>query len=254
MTIEQIKSRLAELEADLIETPVQFHGPIKQEMRELQAQYVIHTSTVAVLTAKSKDKADHTYAKNLFREYLTRRDELLKHQDYAQRVTKATNGPSMTPVKPLATMGCGGGPLLCDHCSQAILLEGGRFDRVPADVAWKAVQDSGVPLVKQPWVSYISGGVVVEEIENGTLRIYHGHLGGSPNECSTKGKMTRDEAERKHVGNMPTDVPDKLLAFLSEKFPTYTEIARQNVMSDCINLLYSYNPGFGINKPDQHNS
>lgn len=56
----------------------------------------------------------------------------------------------------LATMGTGGNPLLYrDHCGKPIILEGGKFQGVYADAAWRRNPSNG-------WKSWISGGMVVE--------------------------------------------------------------------------------------------
>src|SRR5262245_58664166 len=110
---------------------------------------------------------DHTEARETYQDYLKKTEELEVQAAYADQVAQATAGHGQTPVRPLATMGTNGGPLLCDHCGKPIVLEGGPFHGVTADVAWK----------KNPvanWASWILGGMVVEIQTNGTLRIYHG--------------------------------------------------------------------------------
>src|SRR5687768_6309548 len=63
---------------------------------------------------------DHTEARSIYQAYLKKAAELRVHQDYAERVVRATAGPGQTPVRPLATMGTDGGPLLCDRCGKPI--------------------------------------------------------------------------------------------------------------------------------------
>src|SRR5262245_56040158 len=112
---------------------------------------------------KPVEVQDHTEARNIYQAYLKKNEVLEVHRAYADRVARATSGPGMTPVQPLATMGTNGGPLLCDHCGKPIKLEGGQYHGVAADVAWR----------KNPvenWTSWILGGLVVEIQTNGTLR------------------------------------------------------------------------------------
>src|SRR5204863_4357056 len=119
---------------------------------------------------------DHTEAREIYQAYLKKREELEAHRVYAEQVAEATAGHGQTPVRPLATMGTNGGPLLCDHCGKPIVLEGGSFHGITADVAWKQN-----PV--ENWVSWILGGMVVEIQTNGTLRIYHGYPGRGNNYC-----------------------------------------------------------------------
>src|SRR5207237_5126344 len=80
---------------------------------------------------------DHTEAREVYQAYLKKIEELEAHRAYAEQVAEATAGHGQTPVRPLATMGTNGGPLLCDHCGKPIVLEGGRFHGVAADAAWE---------------------------------------------------------------------------------------------------------------------
>jgi hypothetical protein len=191
---------------------------------------------------KAKPPKDHTEAKAIYAAYLKRLPELLKHQEYAMAVAKATDGPGMTPVKPLATMGCNGGPLLCDHCGKAIILESGPYYNVPADVAWAAN-----PKRDEKWVSYIKGGLIVAIVDHGLLRIYHGY-DGVPNHCYTlaKAKMAADEA-----AFVKDHSKFKLLYeyFEEEKFVDYERLA-----SEVFNLMFSFDPGYGVNRPCQPSS
>src|SRR5262249_13686548 len=107
---------------------------------------------------------DHTEAREIYQAYLKKIDELELHRAYAEQVANATAGRGQTPVRPLATLGTNGGPLLCDHCGKPIVLEGGRFHGVAADAAWERNPSDD-------WTSWILGGMVVEIRCNGTLRI-----------------------------------------------------------------------------------
>ena len=110
---------------------------------------------------------NHAAAKAMYQDYLARAVVLERHRAYASEVAAATGGTGQTPVHPLATMGKGGGPLLCDICRKPMILEGGSFNGVYADEAWRRSP-------KQGWLSWIAGGMVVRIETNGTLRIYHG--------------------------------------------------------------------------------
>src|SRR5262249_37726021 len=98
---------------------------------------------------------DHTEAREIYQAYLKKREELEAHQSYAERVVEATEGHGQTPVRPLATMGTNGGPLLCDHCGKPLVLEGGPFHGVAADAAWRQNPSDD-------WTSWILGGMLVE--------------------------------------------------------------------------------------------
>src|SRR5438477_12727377 len=114
----------------------------------------------------------HAAAKAMYQDYLARSAVLERNRRYAADVAKATSGSGQTPVEPLATMGKGGGPLLCDVCRKPMILEGGGYQGVHADEAWRRNPNKG-------WRSWISGGMVVRIETNGTLRIYHGYPGRS---------------------------------------------------------------------------
>src|SRR5204863_149597 len=122
------------------------------------------------------------------RAYLKKVEELKVYQAYADQVVRATGSPGQTPVRPLATMGTDGGPLLCDHCRKPIVLEGGTAHGQTADVAWaRSPRDN--------WKSWILGGMVVEIQTNGTLRIYHGYPGRNNRHCCNVARR-EDEAAR----------------------------------------------------------
>ncbi len=187
---------------------------------------------------------DHTEAREVYQAYLKKAEELEVHRAYAERVVKATGGPGQTPVRPLATMGTAGGPLLCDRCKKPIVLEGGQFHGVAADVAWaRNPSDS--------WKSWISGGMVVEIQTNGTLRIYHGYPGRNNKDCCNVASR-EDQKAQAEFG--PSKVPQKhgmMLAFLEDEFPDMTQKARRDLLNEILNTMFSYDPGIGINRPGQ---
>jgi hypothetical protein len=191
---------------------------------------------------KPPELPDHTAARAIYRAYLKKREVLDVHRAYAERVARATGGPGPTPVRPLATMGTDGGPLLCDHCGKPIVLEGGRFHGVAADVAWKQnpVAD---------WASWILGGLVVEIAVNGTLRIYHGYPGGHVKACCNVASRREEEAQAHFTSRRTPELVTLLLAFLEHEFPDRAERARVDLLNEILNTLYDYDPGVGVNRP-----
>jgi hypothetical protein len=203
----------------------------------------------AVAKPKPKPKAakpdkvqDHTEARELYQAYLKKIEELEIHQAYADRVVKATGGPGQTPVRPLATMGTNGGPLLCDHCGKPIVLEGGPFHGVNADVAWRKKSTEN-------WNSWILGGMVVEVQTNGTLRIYHGYPGRTNTHCCNIASREDTKARDKHVSQNSPEKQKLLLAFLEHEFPDMSSEKRLKLFSQIIDVMYSYDPGIGVNRP-----
>jgi hypothetical protein len=193
---------------------------------------------------KPEDVRDHTEAREIYQAYLKKIAELEVHRAYAERVARATAGPGQTPVRPLATMGTDGGPLLCDHCGKPIVLEGGRFHRVTADVAWK--QHSG-----ENWTSWILGGMVVEIQTNGTLRIYHGYPGQNNNHCCNVASREDKKARDKFEARNRSAKADMILAFLEDEFPDRTPKEHLDLLNKILDTLYSYDPGIGVNRPSK---
>jgi hypothetical protein len=229
--LRQINQLRAQLGMPLVDARLNPIGVVKETATESEA-------------ARSKTEAvqDHTEAREIYQAYLKKVEELELHRAYADQVSRATAGPGQTPVRPLATMGTNGGPLLCDHCKKPIVLEGGRFNGVNADVAW---QRNPVP----NWNSWILGGMVVEIQTNGTLRIYHGYPGRDIKQCCNVANRKDDEARTKFESS-PRPRKDKLiLAFLEHKFPDMTMDERMKLLSSIINTMFSYDPGIGVNRP-----
>lgn len=188
--------------------------------------------------------ADHAVARALYQEYLAKTAELERHRAYADRVARATGGPGMTPVRPLATLGTGGGPLLCDHCGKPIVLEGGEFHGVAADVAWaRRTADA--------WSSWILGGMVVEIVTNGTLRIYHGYPGRSAKHCCNAARQKDERAQAKFRSRKTPETFKILLPFLEDEFPGLAERERFSLLNEIVNTLFDYDPGVGINRPPE---
>ncbi len=187
---------------------------------------------------------DHTEARTIYQAYLKKIAELEVHRAYAERVVKATGGPGQTPVRPLATMGTDDGPLLCDHCGKPILLEGGRFHAVAADVAWKQNPVDN-------WRSWISGGMVVEIQINGTLRIYHGYPGQSNKHCCNVASRNEEKSQAQFKSGNSPEKFHMILAFLQHEFPDMTDKARCELLNEILNTIYEYDPGIGMNRPSQ---
>ncbi|VTU00294.1 unnamed protein product [Gemmataceae bacterium] len=186
---------------------------------------------------------DHSTARELYRAYLAKVKELRPHRAYADRVARATSGPGQTPVGPLTTMGTGGGPLLCDQCKKPIVLEGGAFQGVPADAAWAKNPDP-------EWKSWISGGLVVEIVTNGTLRIYHGYPGRDDRQCCNAARRADEQAQKRHAPPPGHEPFHALRAFLEHEFPERSERDRVALVNDILNTVFSYDPGIGVNRPD----
>jgi hypothetical protein len=193
---------------------------------------------------KPQNAPDHTEARAIYQAYLKKREELEVHRAYAERVARATGGPGQTPVRPLATLGTDGGPLLCDHCGKPIVLEGGQFHGVAADVAWKKNTNPD-----EKWTSWILGGMVVEIAINGTLRIYHGYPGRDHKQCCNAASRNEEKAQAQFRSGKTPELFHVLLAFLEHDFPDLTGRALVGLLNEILNTLYEYDPGIGINRP-----
>jgi hypothetical protein len=182
---------------------------------------------------------EHAAARAMYQDYVARAAVLERNRLFADEVVRATSGSSKTPVEPLATMGKGGGPLRCDVCGQPMVLEGGGFQGVCADVAWRSNPVPG-------WTSYISGGMVVSVESNRTLRIYHGYPGGSGCVGKAEAIDERSRAEFRERSDAAAVSAKMTLvrAFLKAELPNK---ATDAVMSDIYRVLFVYDPGVGIN-------
>lgn len=190
-------------------------------------------------------KRDHSASRTIYEAYLKKSRELEAHREYAKRVARATSGAGQTPVYPLATMGNRGGPLLCDHCRKPIVLEGGEFHGMNADDAWAKHSNP-----TENWRSWILGGLVVELKVNGTLRIYHGYPGQNENQCCNVVVKQEKRAREDYEKSKPTPDREALNAFLEDEFPEMPKTERYDLFSKIIDVMYSYDPGFGVNGPD----
>lgn len=185
---------------------------------------------------------DHEGARRIYQAYLERVAELERHRAFAARVAKATSGSGQTPVRPLATMGTGGGPLLCDHCGKPIVLEGGEFHGMTADAAWKKNP-------REDFRSWILGGLVVEITTNGTLRVYHGYPHGGRTHCCNAALHERERALAQFTSKKSRDTRDKLRALLEEARADMTREERDALVEDIVRVMFDYDPGLGVNRP-----
>jgi len=228
--INQIRSRLG---MPLVDARLHEMGAEEKEAKPLRAK-------------PKPEVRDHTEAREIFQAYLKKVEELKAHQIYAEQVARATAGPGQTPVRPLATMGTNGGPLLCDQCRKPIILEGGPFHGKPADAAWRANPIDN-------WTSWILGGLVVEIQVNGTLRIYHGYPGRKDNYCCNVASRERATASAAAGSGEGTKKQPAILAFLEHEFPDMTRNERLGLLSKILDTMYAYDPGIGVNYPSSGN-
>ena len=90
---------------------------------------------------------EHATARAMYQDYLARGAVLERHRRFATDVARATSGSGQTPVEPLATMGKGGGPLLCDVCGKPMILEGGGYQGVPRRRGMASQSAAGLDVV-----------------------------------------------------------------------------------------------------------
>ena len=186
----------------------------------------------------------HREAREIYQRYLRRESELERHRRYADEVARATAGEGMTPVRPLATMGTGGGPLLCDHCKKPIPLEGAPYHGKPAHLAWRERPDP-----PDDWASWILGGLVVEIETNHTLRIYHGYP-HPPTACCGKAAADDEQARRAFDSSAWFAKEGIVADFVREELLPDGDAREQETLAHRIlDLLFGYDPGVGINRP-----
>lgn len=185
---------------------------------------------------------EHATAKALYADFLARSAVLERHRRFADDVVRATPGAGQTPVEPLATMGRNGGPLLCDVCGKPMILEGGEYNGVPADEAWRRNPTKG-------WTSWILGGMVVRIESNGTLRIYHGYPGQSGCVESADRADEKDRAEFRERSNA-ADVSAKLKLLRGYFKAELPDKDTDAFLTEIYKVLFVYDPGLGINSLD----
>jgi hypothetical protein len=250
---QDLLRKLQLLQEDYVGQPPLVQQADLREINQVRAQLGMplvdarlnETGVAAPLEEKKPEPVvvqDHTEARQIYEAYLKKIAELDVHRDYADLVAKATAGTGQTPVRPLATMGTNGGPLLCDHCGKPIVLEGGAFHGVAADAAWQ----------KNPadhWTSYILGGMVLEIQTNGTLRIYHGYPGRNDSQCCNAASRQDEKARAEFKSSKGAEKNDMLLAFLEHEFPDMAGEELLDLLDKILSTMYSYDPGLGINLP-----
>ena len=182
----------------------------------------------------------HAAARAMYADYVARAAVLERNRRFAAAVAKATSSDSgQTPVEPLATMGKRGGPLLCDVCSKPLILEGGDYQGVYADEAWRRNAVRG-------WTSWISGGMVVRIETNGTLRIFHGYPGrsGCVQIADKADKKDRAEFRASFSSDAALAKLELLSAYFKAELPAKDS---DGVLTDIHRVLFEYDPGLGIN-------
>jgi plasmid stability protein len=253
---EDLLRKLQLLEEDYVRQPLVVQQADLQEINQIRSRLgmplvdarlnEIAGASVGEDVAEAKPEPeevqDHTEAREIYQAYLKKIEDLEMHRAYADQVAEATAGQGQTPVRPLATMGTNGGPLLCDHCGKPIVLEGGRFHGVAADVAWKQNPRGN-------WTSWILGGMVVEIQTNGTLRIYHGYPGRNDQQCCNVASREDANARATFNSSKRSEKRDILRAFLQHELPDMTREERLDLLSKILDTMYSYDPGLGINRP-----
>jgi len=188
----------------------------------------------------------HKEAREIYEAHLQKIADLQPHIDYGNYIAReVTRGRSMTPVMPLAIGGTGGGPILCDHCSKAIPLEGGAYNGVTADVAWSRHPDP-----PEDWVSYILGGLITMHAINGTIRFYHGYP-GRPQGCYEQAMAEEDAAiEAFNASRADRSHEYRILReFFADEFHDMSDEERSALLVRVVNTLYGFDPGIGVNRP-----
>lgn len=251
---ETLLHKLKLLEQDYFHQPLIAQQLDLKEINQIRSQLglslvdahlneIVKTKPIPIKeTIITKIKQDHTEARAIYQAYLNKIASLKIHQAYAQKVSNATKHRGKTPVCPLATMGSNGGPLLCDYCKKPIVLEGGKYNGVTADIAWQENP-------QQDWVSFILGGMVVEIETNGTLRIYHGYPGQNDRYCCNLAYQQNEKAWAEHNSNKATEKSAILLAFIQQELSDIPKEKQSDLLNDILDVMYGYDPGIGINQP-----
>ena len=256
---DELRRKLQLLEQDYFEQPPFAQQADLREINQLRAQLgmapvdaslnevgAVKKQAVAPANAieEPAKPMDFTEAREIYEAYRKKQKALDVHRAYAEQVANATAGHGQTRVRPLATMGTNGGPLRCDHCGKPIVLEGGVYHGVTADVAWKQNPDAS-------WVSWILGGMVVEIHTNGTLRIYHGYPGRNDSQCCNAASRAHEKAAAEFQPGVGYEKRDLMLAFVAQEFPALTSDERMDLVNKILDTLYGYDPGIGINRPKE---
>lgn len=254
---DELLRKLRDLEEDYFEMPAVVRRSDLKEINQLRADLGLpqvddrlkELGEVAAdepALAESVEAApveDHSEARAIYEAWQRKNEELKVLREYADRVASATAGGGQTPVRPLATMGQNG-PLLCDHCGKPMILEGGRFNGMFADDAWKQKP-------RGDWQSFILGGMVVEIQTNGTLRIYHGYPSRNSNDCCNAAAAEDEKARAEFDLSIRIEKLPILTAFIASEFPDLSETEQTSLLNEIVGTMYSYDPGPGINRPSE---
>jgi hypothetical protein len=254
---EDLLRKLQLLEEDYLGMPPVVQQADLQEINQIRSQLgmpLVDARLKAMGTAaveedeaeearpEPKKVQDHTEAREVYQAYRKKLEELEVHRAYAEQVARATEGLGQTPVRPLATMGTNGGPLLCDHCGKPIVLEGGTFHGVAADAAWEQSP-------RENWTSWILGGMVVEIQTNGTLRIYHGYPRSNDKHCCNIASRQDDKARAEFDSSKRSEKRPMLMAFIEQEFSAMPREEQLDLLSNILDTMYEYDPGIGVNRP-----
>jgi hypothetical protein len=208
----------------------------------LQEIYVVddHTSQITAAPTPPKPRQDpHVEARALYQNFLEKEEMMRPYRQYCQEMLLATQPVGgQTPVMPLATMGTGGGPLLCDTCGKQIPLEGGKSHGVGAGNAWSQANNAS-----SAWNSFILGGVTFAEETNHTFRVYHGYEHG----CMSKDPKDKERAA--FGSQVPYSARQQLDAFLLEERDITAPEERKSLVSNILKTMFGFDPGVGVNHP-----
>ena len=88
---------------------------------------------------------------------------------------------------------------------------------------------------------------------NGTLRIYHGYPGHNDKHCCNVAAQEHKKAQAAFDSGDWSAKADLLLAYFEQEFTHRTSEERLALLNDVLDTLYSYDPGFGSNRPGKGN-
>lgn len=257
---QELLTKLQSMEADYRGQPPYIQQADLVEINRLRLELTLptvdsHLNEVIVQSVQSSVKTDppmpvqtannHAQAREIYQAYLDRLEVMEQYQVYAKLVVDATGGSSQTPVKPLATMGSNSEALLCDLCGKPMILEGGGFQGVYVDQAWKS--NGG----KVNWRSYISGGMTLQLQTNGTLRVYHGYTtSGCCRTATEADTKARAEFRASENGKLmeTSDRLDLLFAFVRDELMVgFSEDDHWKMVNKIHKVMFGYDPGLGVN-------
>ena len=192
---------------------------------------------------EKKEEKKYDYEHDIYNKFLVKRENRKKHIKYGEFICDQLKGVGMTPVEPLATMGNNDGPLLCDVCNKPIVLEGGKFNNITADIGWRLNPVKG-------WKSWILGGLVVRLTINGTLRIYHGYP-DREGHCCTIGMRGEEGNEKRFVSTKKENI-NRFDEFLLKEMKMEDEKERMKELNELLVLMFDFDPGEGVNYNERY--